>query len=362
MKPVTLPLLETLEWTAVPHQLFVNGFDTDALVSVSGNDGQVIGFATRMYDYSVLHPYFLKQGSNELRADYHLDLSFMVEADQGPWKLAVRVASTSYAPGGERDQKRAETPLLTLTSPTLPKNQSSAAPHTMKGSFTWAPPVPTWGWTHGVKIDNTPATRASLFAEYQKIFASFDAEWSGHKEVTDEQRDAFEKATRASTAEFTLASELFGRRFTFLDQLFVAARTLNASSGPAASTTKNPKKPRAPIAMPMDDGPGIDDYDLAGPRLQLESLGSVAELKLVVFAEGHLAKLTRDHGLPVLSYFSNRHDGPWGAQGTSKISAELWFRRNKAGTWELDAVYPMTDARLGMSNAPLPELLQRQGL
>lgn len=45
--------------------------------------------------------------------------------------------------------------------------------------------------------------------------------------------------------------------------------------------------------------------------------------------------------------------------GATKLQLELWYRRNAQGQWELDAVYPMTNAALALSNDSLSELSAR---
>ncbi|HSI03651.1 MAG TPA: hypothetical protein VLC93_04210, partial [Myxococcota bacterium] len=62
--------------------------------------------------------------------------------------------------------------------------------------------------------------------------------------------------------------------------------------------------------------------------------------KLVVFAGGRLAKLVNTGGGHTFTFASNWTDGPWSSRGTDKLSFEAWYRKNAAGAWELDALYP----------------------
>jgi len=359
--PTQLPLLQTITDACVPHHLLLNGFPVDGLRSVRGYDRRVDGFTTTMERYVVVHPYFLS-ARNQLTASYQLDLSAMVDTDQGPWHLDLRVASVPYpgprAPYETREYVEQE--IADIQSPPLPKVPESATTRTLAGSFAWTQALPAWTWTHGVPITASAPVTASLYAEYVRLHTALAAIRAAHDRLG--QAAAFATPLRASMHDYIQACELRGRTFTFLDELSYAGAFLSkgittpqqaaalAAPAPAAQPAAPQRRPAPPrVTAPVQDGQGPDDTPPGPdgrmpPRLFLADLPPLSAVHLTLMGNGTIARLTADYDAPLITFRSNYKDGPWGAPGTVKLAADVWFRRDAAGAWQVDALWPETSA------------------
>lgn len=367
------PLLQTIESEALPHSVRVNDFSTRALLSVKSKEGHVRDFASRVERYSILHPYFLKNGENQITVEYQFDPS-LTDPSDGPariWQLIIQVAETDSSRVDLDNHP--ERPLVRLQSPGLPRSETMTPKKKLAGTFPWKTKLPVWTWISGVKIKDTPENKQSLYEAYKQFWSNLGALYMRENTLTPDQKSAFQNGVRSSTREFVQACELRGHKHTFLDQLFAVAerRSLNAEdSAPSPPSTplakaKKPARPSPPEIMTDTPTHGPDEpstLSLDGsppPRLSLRAIPAPGEVKMTVFAGGALAVLTTTEDRPILEFTSNYHDGPWGQGGTTKLSLSLWFRRSTKGAWELDAVYPMTSASLELWNDTIESLNDR---
>jgi len=358
-----IPLLQTIEKTAIRPKTWVNGFDSDLLISVrSDQKRNVAGLKTKLASYCVLHPYFLKRGANELRIEYALDPSFMTPDDPGPWHLDYRVSSMEYTTEKEYGTIFPEKELLRLTSPALRKNAASEKLKTLTGSFKWSE-GPAWTWTKAKEIENTPQNRKTLQAAFEKFWNDLNGMFG--KPVAPE----FAKNTRASIQEFIQASELRGKRFTFLDELletssklalpgdetpeqFLRKREERSKNRRRLETRDDEESPHPPVT-PLPNGQ-------LPPRLSLRKIESFDSLEMSLLGDGRLARLTGSGGQPVIQFVSNYHDGHRGRPGETRFKCDPWFRKNAKGQWELDAVYPTLTTNLTLDNNWPQELFELQ--
>jgi hypothetical protein len=358
-----IPLLQIIEQTAIRNKAWVNGFGSDLLISVrSDQKKNVAGLKTKLASYCALHPYFLKPDANELRVEYALIPSYMTPDDQGPWQLEYRAALMEYQTGKELGTIFSEKELLRLASPPLPKNAESAKPKTLVGSFKWSADH-EWAWIKGKKIEDTSANRKSLQAAVQEFWSRLDSLFG--KPVPAD----FARSTRASIQEFIQASELHGKRFTFLDELletasklalpgdkspeeFLREREQRYNSKRGDVIPRDAESPH-PAVTPLPNGK-------LPPRVSLRKLDSFDDLQMSLLADGRLARLAGNGGESVLQFVSNYHDGPRGAPGKTRLKCELWFRKNAKNGWELDAIYPTATANLALNNSWPQELFEME--
>jgi hypothetical protein len=359
-----IALLQTIEQTAIRHKAWVNGFGSDLLISVrSDRKKNIAGLKTSLASYCALHPYFLKHGPNEVRVEYALIPSYMTPDDQGPWQLEYRVASMEYRTGKELGTIFPEKELLRLASPALPRNAESAKPKTLTGSFKWSE-GPEWSWTKGRKIEDSSANRKSLQAAVQEFWNQLNSLFG--KPIPA----AFARSTRSSIQEFIRASELRGKRFTFLDELLETASKLALPGDKSPEEflrerEQHSNRQQRGVAVPDDaESPHPPVTRLADgklpPRVSLRKLDSFDNLQMSLLADGHLARLTGSGGGSVLQFVSNYHDGPRGAPDETRLKCDLWFRKNAKDQWELDAIYPTATANLALNNSWPQELFELQ--
>jgi hypothetical protein len=357
-----IPLLEVIEKTAIRHKALVNGFDAGLMISVRSNQKkQVSGLKTKLTSYCALHPYFLKRGANELRLEYTLDPSYAAPEDRGPWTLDCRVASINYSPGKELGTTFSEKELLRLTSPALRKGEESGMPKSARGTFDW-PEGPDWSWTKGEKIEDTAANRKSLEAAASKF-------WNELNGVAGKPVPASLAASvRASVQEFIQASELRGRRFTFLDELLETASKLAL---PGDKTPEEFLREREQQQKKKNRGAAERDDEESGhppvarlangqlpPRVALRKLDTFDGLEMSLMGDGHLARLSGTGGESLIQFVSNYHDGPRGRPDETRLKCDLWFRKNKE--WELSAVYPTLGAGMVLESNWPQELFEMQ--
>ncbi len=360
---IRIPLLQTVEKTAIRPQAWVNGFATSLLISVRADARKrAAGIKSPLASYTALHPYFLKRGANELRLEYALDLSALAPDDAGPWHLECRVAAMNYITAKELGTIFAEEELLRLASPPLPKREESTQRKTLTGSFAWTE-GPKWAWTKAKPIENTPKNRKSLEAAVGKVWNDLNG-LAGRPVPPD-----FAAGTRASIQEFIQASELRGKPFTFLAEL------LETSSRLALPGDKSPEeflRDREARRQSRRGQPTRDDEPSAHPevtplpdgklppRLALRKLEAIGALEMSLLGDGRLARLTGDGGQSVIQFVSNYHDGARGEPGETRLKCDLWFRKNAKDHWELDAIYPTLMAGLALSNSWPQELFELQ--
>lgn len=358
-----IPLLQTLEKTAIRHHAWVNGFDSSLLISVRADQKKKVpGLKTEMAGYSALHPYFLKHGANELRVEYSLKLSSVAPDDSGPWHLEHRVAAMNYTTGEELGTTFPEEELLRLATPPLAKDAESTKVKTLTGSFAWAE-GPVWAWTKAKPIENTPENRKSLEAAVGKFWNELNG--MAGRPVPPE----FARSTRASIQEFIQASELRGKRFAFLDELLETASklALPGDKTPEEFLREREARRQSRRGQPTRNDEQSAHPDVARlpngqlpPRLSLRKLDSFDGLEMSLLGDGRLARLTGSGGQPVIQFASNYHDGSRGAPGEVRFKCDLWFRKNTRGEWELDAVYPSLTANLALDNNWPQELFELQ--
>lgn len=373
-KPKTcpLPVLQTIAWSGVPHAVTINGFPDDALRSITstGDAGEVDGFETRMQRYLVLHPYFLRAEGNRLMATYRLNGHHIADDDAGPWRLDLRMALVDW-PGMPVDQPNEyrERELARFVSPDLVRADDQVE-KSLTGTFAWSAPLPVWSWTSGIAIEDSEKTKTSLYVEYRAFHAELVALRTAHLAAPDsKQPPAMVAALRASMREFIQASELRGVPYTLHEELAYAAQHWSLRdydlemAARAAALAKLPKltpeQERAEAERklkeqfvtvvahdtPVDTDPEPDADGKLPPRLTLAPLPDLADVKLTLLGDGTLARLTvADTDAPLVSFFSNYADGPWGSRYSTKLQADIWFRRDASGRWVVDALWPQTSA------------------
>ncbi len=309
----------------------VNGFSTEKMPSVESITGTTSGYPSWEHRCFPVHPYFLKPGTNTVVMTYTFDDSLVAREEKGPWNQAFEVV-TSKLTGDDTPVSLVKQAGPPLTRAADKKEQKLTA------TFKLPADPPAWAWTRGAAIADNKETAASLYAEYTKLWTQLQS----LPKAAPAGRDAFKSATRASTADFIRASESRGKPYKFVEELTHAAATLGMPDDPSPAEREKAAKARAkappklePVHdAPSDTGPNLD------PHLTWVPLPAAASTKLVVFAGGRLAKLVSKEGVHTFMFASNWTDGPWGARGTGKLSFEAWYRKNAAGAWELDALYP----------------------
>ena len=362
-------ILETVNTEGFTHRESVNGFDVGILPSNKESHDHVQGFANVMQRYAIIRPYFLKSGENTLSATYTWEDSRVANEDPGPWQMHYTVANVSPIIGEGELYPR--TQLAELLPAAVVKKNPDTKQHTSTVKFTWSEPVPEWRWTHGVKIQDTAATRESIYAEYAKFWKSLAAMYEPKGTTADPAFQQVRDSAKASIREFIQASELRGTKYTYLDELFDTARrgaTPGQSNEPPAPPKKNGKvsKIKMPSLTQTDTVPDPDEPFMKSPdgtrppRVSLSPLLPLKETRLVVFAGGTLAMLISAEAgeFPLIQFHSNYHDGSWGAGGEAKAECNLWFRKNDKGEWELDAVYDMRRASLEIWDHPMKDLME----
>ena len=316
----------------------VNGFSTAHMPSVESITGTTSGYPSWEHRCFPVHPYFLKPGTNTIVMTYTFDDSLVAREEKGPWRQTLEVMMSTLANDAEP---------VSLAKQAGPALTRAADKKEQKLSATFKLPVdpPAWGWTKSAAIADNKETAASLYAEYVKLWTTLQ----NLPKAAPAEREAFRTATRASTADFIRASESRGKPYKLVEDLTHAAATLgmpgDAPPEPATKGGKDktkapePKPIKPPTLAPVTDTPSDTGPNLH-PHLTWVPLPPANQTKLVVFAGGHLAKLVSTERNETFTFASNWTDGPWGARGTEKLSFEAWYRKNAAGAWELDALYP----------------------
>jgi len=277
-----LPSLACVSRTEVKEKIFLNGFSLSTL-------GELTGDATDYTSIMPLHPYFVKSGENQLQV-------FSAETLSGtPSEITLAIVEWDYV-YGKTLQETSRMQCLVLSKGQQIKSNGSV--------FSWNEALPQWSWQRGVPLHEGQETKQQLYQEVIQMHATL-----GELAKANEKVRALKKEWKQSTKDFIQASELRGKSYVLIDQILEAA-------------TKKalPKKP-------------------AG-SLVLQPLPELDALQLEIFAEGTLARLQNTYDQPLFSYTSNLPDGPRGRRGETKLAFDLWYRKNHAGEWELDAIYP----------------------
>uniref|UniRef100_UPI001301FFE4 hypothetical protein n=1 Tax=Pelomonas sp. KK5 TaxID=1855730 RepID=UPI001301FFE4 len=226
------------------------------------------------------------------------------------------------------------------------------------GSFAWSGPA--WAWTQAAPAGAD--AKAGLQAAVESLWKQLDSQ-AGKPLAAGAAA-----SMKASMKDFVQASELRGRPYTGADELLqvAAAQALPGDKAPEAFLKDEEARARSRDGQrARDDERGAHppvarraDGSLP-PRLALRPLASLGELRVQLLAGGRLARLTDAGGEPVIQFQSNYHDGPRGRGNTVRYMADPWFRRNAAGQWELDAIYPTQAAHQVLDNAWPQEVLEQ---
>ena len=273
--------------------IFLNGFSLRTLGKLIPDYDELAGKATDYISIMPLHPYFLKHGDNKLQV-------FTAETSPDtPSELTLAIATWDYVYGKALEETwRQKCSVLPFES----QEPEGAC------LFSWKGSLPHWSWQQGVALHNDEAAKQELYDEIVKLHKTL-GELAG-KSIDNEQVQSLEKEWKQSTEEFIKASECRGKSYVFIDQLLEAAREL---------------------ALPGNDF----------QTLTLQPLPELEKSYLEIFAEGTLARLCGEDHQPLHKFTSNLPDGPRKRVGAVKLAFDLWYRKNNAGGWELDAIYPL---------------------
>jgi hypothetical protein len=336
----------------------LNGFSLEDLVT-SQDRGDALRDFPSAIAATVVHPYYLR-ADNVVTAEANLDDSLVAKEDQGPWSFAAAITRFEVGPDS-RATEAAPTVLAELQTESVTRG-NTAKRKSKEARFAWKDPLPVWAWNTAPVIKNDNATRDALYAELTAFHA-------GLVSLHDEKTPAADKAklrdrVKASTRDYVAACELYGKKDTFLDDLFAAATTLGLPGDEAVrAEAKKPKKRRPPELAPAHDEPRVTGpEDFAMDHLSLSPLPPKGELQLDVMADGRLARLVSGGSRSPIALHSNWPDGGWGAVGDEKVEAEVWFRKGKDGAWEVDAVVNGRTRHLSLLDDGLDGLLESSGL
>ncbi len=287
-----LPSLGRVSGAEKSEVVFVNGFPLNTLGGLVPDFDKLAGKPTDYTSITPLHPYFLKSGGNSIQV-----FSGEPLPDRSS-EITVAIAEWDYVYG--------------KTLQELNRLQCSVRSFADKQIedecvFFWEnSSLSQWTWQKGVPLQNDQETKQQLHQEVVKLHNTL-SKLSGASS-DDEQVRALKEKWEKSTEEFINASEWRGKPYVFIDQVLEAATKL---------------------ALPENDF----------GTLVFQPLPELDALQLEIFAGGTLAKLHNKYNHSLLSFTSNLADGPRGRSGDSKLSFDLWYRKND-GQWELDAIYP----------------------
>lgn len=291
----TLPSLGRASGIERNEEIFFNGFSLWTLGKLVVHDKELAGKATDYTSIMPLHPYFLKLGENHLQV-----FSAEEDASDASSEMTLAIAEWDYVYGTSLQETER------LLCPILPFESRQAEGGKV---FSWDRPLPQWAWQQGVPLGEDQGTKEQLYQEVANVHAAL-SELAGTGASSNESVQTLIKQWKQSTEEFIQASELRGKPYVLIDQVFEAVTKELASSG-----------------------------DTSG-SLTLQPLPELEALQLEIFAGGTLAKLHNKHHHPLFDFTSNLPDGPRGRSGDTKLAFDLWYRKNHAGQWELDAIYP----------------------
>ncbi|MEO8706036.1 MAG: hypothetical protein ABI867_38760 [Kofleriaceae bacterium] len=269
-----------------PHEYFtrqlrINDFSLERYQTASCSE------APDCHGLVWIHPYFLQQGANAVSLDYWANT--LDSTPGAEYEIVFRFQ------GGAKP-KLGPT-LATLKTPKFGKLDEDHKQN-LRGSVTVTDKLPAWTWTRGVKIENTPANRASLYVEYTRVWTA----------LAKGDRAKLHAELRTSTKEYLEASRL-AKQTDGLDRMIALAN--------------NPRdKNKTPLHL--RDMPELD-----GLTMQL-------------FAGGRLAKLVNYYAI-MIRFQGGAHDAPSGHAGPVDIGYDLWFRKDARGRWVVDAVAPADD-------------------
>ena len=275
----------------------VNGFPTEHMPSVQSISERTTGYPSWDHRCFPVHPYFLRPGANTAVMTYTFDDSLVAREEKGPWTQSVEVVTSTLVDEAQ------PVSLAKQSGPALTR-AANKKPQKLTVTFKLPTDPPAWGWMKGVAIADNKEAAASLYAEYQKLWATLE----GLPKQTPADRDAFRAATRASTAEFIRASESRGKRYTFVEDLTHAAGVLGmpgefppVPEPKGKAKTKKAEDPKVlapPSLAPVHDAPsdtGPNDW----PHLKwvpLPAAGHPGRLDQARRLRGRAARKARQHG------------------------------------------------------------------
>lgn len=343
--PTQIAILQTLAGgNSNNHTYTVNGFPTVELARVRSDvrTSQTFpGFDTKMEEFIVLHHYFLRPGENRITGEYVLGEPEDVNKS-GSLQLSARVVSTQWPLEKRPGESYVLRELTTFQSPMLSRTGDDRAP--LEANFVWKTPLPAWGWTHGIAIEDSPATRKSLYQAYVRFHDSLDAL---HATPTAAGAESpFIAATRASMKEFIQACEMRKAPYHLLDDLAYAAVHLSTpiieerAKRDTEEGVRNQPNVVASDDRQLEPKPPLDQNGKRMNWLTLQALPADDKVNFEVFAGGTLAKLTGLLGKPMIVYIFNGHGGSRGTeQFFPLICIDVWFRREADGGWAVDGLW-----------------------
>lgn len=279
--------------------MHINGFEVDKM----GAGGSWFDkLETKLTQYKIMHPYYLKVGQNELVAQYWIDDGR--EVDMGAYQIIFTITDFDY------DKFQYDKTLIKLQSPEIFKTEETQKnKKTLSAQFDFKGDIPKWSWLTDPKIEDSEKNKKSLYAEYVKFGEMLKALGDKKSKVSLAEKKAFEDSIRKTTNEFVQASEMRGNKYTHIDEMFEMARTL--------------KERKIPVSM--------------------RPLQKIEEVGLKIFANGTRARLVREPNsfLEVdlsVEYVGGVHDANPGPAGDHFA---LWFKQDKNKKWVIDAVVPL---------------------
>ncbi|HSI04971.1 MAG TPA: hypothetical protein VLC93_10855 [Myxococcota bacterium] len=252
--------------------------------------------ATSLQGYTVLHPYFLRNGENAFAATYVVSDGRCCD-DFGPYAATYTITDLDY------EHLSRETTLARFAIPALSKDEG-ALPRTITGTFASTTTVPEWSWLHGERITDDTARRNSLYAAYAKLWQDLEGADGKSKSYSPYA------AVRHDLREFATATEMLEGQYDDWDIFFdLAARRRTAFQEP----------------------------------IVLRELPERDATTLRVFGNGALAYLAVEANSffehPVyLELVGGAHDAPSGTMGPVDEIVSPWFRLDGKGGWMIDGL------------------------
>lgn len=291
----TLPSLGIVGRRDYDEQILLNGFPSNTLVNQVVSFEELSDTKTDCTFVRPLHPYFLKSENNRLEVFTRSTLP------EVPVKITLVIAEWDYIHGTVFNEvQRMECTLCSFKDRNVKDGDS--------GIFSWESSLPKWAWQRGIFLDNNEETKRQLYQEVVEIHQILN-DLSG-VDPRDEQVETLGEKWKKSTDEFIQASEWRGKSYVFIDQLLEMSIKL---------------------ALPGNDFGSIS----------LKPLPEFDTLQMEFFGDGTLAVLRNEYGGALFDFISNLKDGPRGRPGDTRLSFDLWYRKNTDGQWEIDAFYPL---------------------
>ena len=276
----------------------VNGFEVEKLSGASWF-GEL---KTNLQNYFIIHPYYLKKGMNEVKAEYWVDDGR--EVDMGDYQLIFTLTEIDY------NDLKYEKNLFRFESELLKRQENNKK--VLKSTSTilnYNQEIKEWSWIKDPKIEDSEETKKSLYKEYVKIWSHLKSLGDKKNQPSEKTKNEFKKSIEAGTREFVLASEMKGKKYTHISNMFEIASTL--------------KERNIPVG--------------------LRDLIKEDELSLKIFANGKRARLVRQKGTLFevdlsIDFVGGAHDADPGPAGEDFC---FWFKKGNRGEWIVDAVTPI---------------------